>query len=213
MGIDLWEEHVFFPSCTYVLRKPEYLKSVSDASAKYMKLARESQDMNEIYPIHITQDFSLEDSIDEFKQYVLNTAWNIFDHQGYDMSNYATIFSCIFSQEHHKHSAMEKHTHGLDSQMNAFYFLEVPENSSRFVIHDARLGKAHLDFEEKCRDKLTIASQMANFSPEPGDLYFTNSYVPHSIGRNESDKPFVFVHMNIALVRVANNPKQEAVII
>ena len=110
-----------------------------------------------------------------------------------------TYYQSIWMQEHYHSSGMEKHIHSNGAQLVGFYFLEVPENSSRLVFHDPRPAKVQIDFDEKNAEEITLASQAINFQPKVGELYFTNAWLPHSFTRNGSDKPLKFVHINIGL--------------
>ena len=40
---------------------------------------------------------------------------------------------------------------------------------------------------------------MINFAPEEGQIVFTNSWLPHSFTRNESDKSFIMIHFNLGV--------------
>jgi len=195
MSADTWSQFDYFPSSVYILEKPEFLKSVNKISDQYLSKAQ--NDVNDIYPVKMTDNYMNEESISDFSSYVLNTAWNILKSQGYAMDNYTTHFSEMWTQEHGKVSGMEQHVHGFGSQLSAFYFLECPKDCSRVVIHDPRPGKVMSSLPEENMTLATPASLMVNFEPKPGMLWFANSYIPHSFTRNQSDDPIVFVHMNI----------------
>ena len=103
----------------------------------------------------------------------------------------------MWTQEHYKHSSMEQHVHGYGAQIVGFYFLEVPEGSSRVIFHDPRAGKVQNDLPERDPNNASIASRMINFEPKPGLLMLTNSWLAHSFTRHASDKPIKFVHFNL----------------
>jgi hypothetical protein len=44
-------------------------------------------------------------------------------------------------------------------QLVGFYFLDLPENSSRLVIHDPRPGKVQIDLPEYDEKNVTFASK------------------------------------------------------
>ena len=92
---------------------------------------------------------------------------------------------------------MEHHHHN-DCQLVAFYFLECPKDPPKMVIHDPRAMKVMMPLYEQDITNITVATSMINFTPEPGQLIFANSWLPHSFTRNTSTKPFKFIHMNIA---------------
>jgi hypothetical protein len=132
-----------------------------------------------------------------FCDYVLTTAWNILNEQGYAMERYRTYFSELWCQEHFKRSHMEQHIHGNGAQLVGFYFLDCPENSSRLVIHDPRPSKVITNLPQRNIGDATFGSNEINFVPQPGMLVFTNAWLPHSFSRHGSDEPLRFVHFNI----------------
>ena len=113
------------------------------------------------------------------------------------MQDKVTTFTEMWTQEHHKHSAMEQHVHGFGAQIVGFYFLDVPENSSRVVFHDPRAGKVQCDLPQQDMNQATIASSMINFEAKPGLLIFANAWLAHSFTRHAADKPMKFVHFNL----------------
>ena len=198
MSNDTWDQFNYFPSSVYTLSKPEFLKDVKAVSDRYLKEV--PKDTNEIYPVRMTGNYMNEDSIRGFTDYILNTAWNILDSQGYAMDNFRTVFTEMWTQEHYKLSSMETHVHGFGVQLVGFYFLDCPKDGSIVVFQDARLGKVLTSLPEKDPTKATQASNMVNFTPEPGFLMLTNAHLPHSFTRNASNDPVRFVHFNIGVI-------------
>lgn len=194
---DVIEQWHYFATPVYSYKKPEFLEDVKKASNDALRNIRKTSKMDEIYPV-MQVDISSDERVLPFLEYVVNTAWNLLDSQGYAMQGLSTYFTEIWCQEHHKYSSMEYHHHN-DSQLVAFYFLECPENSPRLSIHDPRPTKNMVNIPEKDVNTLTMASSQLNFVPEVGTLMFTNSWLPHSFSRNASVKPFKMIHMNIAV--------------
>jgi len=188
---------IYFPSAVYFVEKPEFIDSVNKVSEKYLEKTRKENQLNEIYPVYMSEGYAGDSDIKEFSKYVGETAWNILSSQGYDMANSVTTFSHMWTQEHHKHSLMEQHVHGHGSQIVGFYFLECPENCSRLLVHDPRPGKIQNNLPEADGNEATYGSNIINFQPKPGMLIFANSWLPHSFGRHTDDKPIKFVHFDI----------------
>jgi len=195
---DVWNQFDYFPSSVYILEKEEFLKAVNKVSKEYLSKAKE--DVNDIYPVKMTEPYQHEESIKDFTDYVLNTSWNVLKSQGYAMDNFRTICTSMWTQEHHKYSAMEQHVHGDGTQITGFYFLDCQDDGSKVVFHDPRPGKVMIGLPDEDMSKATPASNMINFTPKPGMLILTNSYLPHSFTRNASDKIERFVHINIAVI-------------
>ena len=192
-----------FPSAIYTIERPDFLKTVNAVSEE--SLAQQTTDLNEIYPVKMSGNFMGDERIKDFLEFVGGTAWNILNEQGYAMQNFHTSFTEMWTQEHHKHSAMEQHTHP-NTQIVGFYFLEVPENSSRVVFHDPRPSKVQINLPEADMTIATPASQMINFEPKPGLLIFANAWLAHSFTRHAADSPIKFVHFNLN-VQMAEQPK------
>jgi len=189
----------YFPTAVYTIQKPEFLEPVKEVAVRHLKNAKKERKLDEIYPVYMTGNLLDEPSMQGFSTYVSSTAWNILQGQGYDMTNFKTIFTELWCQEHYKHSAMEQHTHGFGVQIVGFYFIDVPDNSSRVVFHDPKAAKVQIGLPETNMNMVTAASNMINFEPKSGMLMFTNSWLAHSFTRHASTKPIRFIHFNLAV--------------
>jgi len=187
-----------FPCPIYLIERPDFLEVVNTVSEESLALHKDRK-VNEIYPVIMSGNYFADTRLNKFSEFVGLTAWNILNEQGYAMQDKVVTFTEMWTQEHHKHSAMEQHTHGYGSQIVGFYFLEVPENSSRVVFHDSRMGKSLIDLPETDVNQATIASKMINFEPKPGLMIFANAWLAHSFTRHASDKPIKFVHFNLSV--------------
>ena len=187
----------YFPSSVYKTDASQYLDAVKEV-AKSHTTANENN-INELYPVKMSDNIFGDERISDFCQQTIQFAWNILEGQGYNLANVQTYYQSMWMQEHYHSSGMEKHIHARGTQLVGFYFLEVPENSSRLVLHDPRAGKVQIDLDEKSVEEVTVATQMVNFQPKAGELYFTNAWLPHSFTRNGSDEPLRFIHINIGV--------------
>ena len=188
-----------FPCPIYLIERPDFLESVTEVSEESLAAQHKERPLDEIYPVMMSGNYYADPRIAKFSEFVGATAWNILNEQGYAMQDRVVSFTEMWTQEHHKHSAMEQHVHGYGSQVVGFYFLEVPEGSSRVVFHDPRAGKALIDLPEQDPNAATIASKMINFEPKPGLLIFANSWLAHAFTRHAADKPIKFVHFNLTV--------------
>ena len=194
-----------FPSAIYLIERPDFIESVMEVSEESLNRHREERELDEIYPVLMSDSYYADPRLAGFSEFIGATAWNILNEQGYAMQDKVVSFTEMWTQEHHKHSSMEQHVHGFGAQIVGFYFLEVPENASRAVFHDPRAGKVQIDLPEQDPNNATLGSKMINFEPKPGLMIFANSWLPHSFTRHGSDKPIKFVHFNLA-VQLANTP-------
>lgn len=189
-----------FPCPIYLIEKPEFLEAVNAVSEESLSKRRAEQgELNEIYPVLMSDNYYADPRVKEFTDFIGQTAWNILGEQGYAMQDKVVQFTEMWTQEHHKHSAMDQHIHGYGAQIVGFYFLEAPEGSSRVVFHDPRASKLPIDLPETDVSKATIASKMINFEPKPGLLIFANAWLAHAFTRHAADTPIKFVHFNLTV--------------
>lgn len=186
-----------FPTQVYFIDRPDFLESVLQVSEELLIKRRKEAPLDEIYPAHMSDNYYADQRVAGFSEFIGATAWNILQEQGYATDNLTTTFTEMWSQEHHKHSLMEQHTHGFGAQIVGFYFLECPENCSKVVVHDPRPARVQIALPEQNMALATPASSAINFTPEPGKFIFMNAWLPHSFSRHASDKPLKFVHFNL----------------
>lgn len=189
-----------FPCPIYLIERPDFLETVSAVSEEGLAAQRKTQELNEIYPVVMSGNFFADPRMVGFSEFVGATAWNILNEQGYAMQDKAVQFTEMWTQEHHKHSAMDAHVHGYGSQIVGFYFLETPEGGSNVVFHDPRAAKVQIDLPEQNISMATPASKMINFTPKPGMMIFANSWLMHSFTRHAAELPIKFVHFNLTVI-------------
>jgi hypothetical protein len=193
-----------FPCPIYIIERPDFLETVNGVSEEFLKIQHKEINLNEIYPVYMTQSYFGDPRMVGFSEFVGATSWNILNEQGYAMQDKAVQFTEMWTQEHHKHSAMDAHVHGFGSQIVGFYFLETPENCSRIVFYDPRAAKVQIDLPEQDMNLATPASKMINFEPKPGMMIFANSWLMHSFTRHAAELPIKFVHFNLTVI---NHPQ------
>lgn len=185
----------------YITERPDFLDVVKEVSEENLAIQRKERKLDEMYPVCMSSNYYADPRMDKFAEFIGSTAWNILNDQGYAMQEKAVSFTEMWTQEHHKHSAMDVHVHGFGSQIIGFYFLETPENCSRAVFHDPRAGKLQIDLPEQDMNIATTASKMINFQPKPGMMIFANSWLAHSFTRHAADTPIKFVHFNLTVIQ------------
>jgi hypothetical protein len=207
-------EGYYFTTTVYRIEAKQHLENARLVALNYLKQSEEYQkDLNPIYPVRMTGNMFSDPKLHDLASLIVQTAWDILDAQGYQMNNYSTVFSSMWAQEHHKYSLMEQHAHGENAQIVGFYFLDIPEDSTtRMIIFDPRPAKVQINLPEKNMADVTYGSNIVSFAPEPGVMFLTNAWVPHSFTRNGSDKSVRFIHFNIGVERV-KAPQQEGPVI
>lgn len=203
------QEATYFPTKVYAIKKPEFLEAVKAVSARYLEESKKALGEGQHMTV-MTATYAHEESIKDFAEYVSQTAWNILQSQGYAMDKLVTFFTEMWTQEHNAFSDMTYHVHNMGSQISAFYFLDVPKGGSQMLIHDPRPTKMMINLPEANDKIVSNSTSQIVFTPEPGTLLLTNSWLPHSFTKNMSMEPTRFVHMNLG-VTVAPEPEVEVV--
>ena len=197
----------YFNTTIWSEQKPEFVKSLNKASNKYIKDAknREKKYIKEYgdfgKSFHSTPLTKDNDFLD-FRNYIGQRSWEYLDHQGYDMSQYTTMFSELWVQEFAKkggghHSA---HVH-WNQHVSGFYFLKCSDKTSFPVMHDPRAGAMMTKLPQKDKTKVSPMSDQINYRPQPGMLVFFPSYVPHEFAVDDGVDDFRFIHFNLQAVR------------
>ena len=187
----------YFGASVYTIDMPEFLEVTSEVADEF--LAENKQEVHEIYPVRMSGNMFMDERLAGFCQFAADSARKILDNQGYDIDLFNMYFAEMWTQEHHKGSGMEQHVHGKGVQMVGFYFLEVPEDSSRVLFYDPNPARVISGLPEKDMTKASLASSMINYTPKAGQFMFTNAWLPHSFTRNFSDKSLKFVHFNLGV--------------
>ena len=193
-----------FPTMIYSVKALQFLDAARKVATEAVSQKKKKiKKLDEIYPAIMTDNLNSDPRMLDLANFIAQSAWEILDSQGYAMHNLSTYFTEFWCQEHHKHSAMEQHVHGYGSQIVGFYFIDVPEKSSRVLFHDPKAGKVQLNLPEKDASQATPASNAINFVPEVGTIMFANAWLAHSFTRHAASKPMRFIHFNVSVQQAA----------
>ena len=203
-AINAWH---YYTSPIYKFDKPEFLKIASKVCNENFAEVKKTTKLNDIYPLYNTGPLHGDERLNGLVNYVLETSWNILNDQGYNMDLYRMEMYDFWCQEHHYRSGHEKHFH--NSVISGFYFIDTPPEGCRLIIHEPRSTKEFVSLIERDPSQATYASNMINFTPQPGQIIFTNSWLPHSFTKNSSKKPFRMIHFNVGAVYSAPIAIQE----
>ena len=184
-----------FETMVYTIERPDFLKTTREVSLEYLK---DKALISEVHPSKMGGAMEHDPRIQDFARFTAVTAGDILTSQGYKTDGLGAYFESMWCQEHHKFSGMEQHTHP-QVLMVGFYFLDVPENSAALMFHDPRPGKVATPLDLADQNEVTMASNSLNVIPKEGLLVFSNSWLPHSVSKNSSDRPLRFIHFNIGL--------------
>lgn len=210
---DVIEPQFYFGTGVYIIKKPEFLDVVKTVSNENLNKVKSTRQLDEIYPVHMSENLLNDSRLTGFMQMVVGTGWNVLNSQGYDMDKFQTFLIEMWCQEHHKHSMMEQHIHGAPTQLVGFYFLETPDNCSMACIHDPRPSKVQIALPMRDQNSTSEANPQLFFKPEAGMLMFTNSWLAHSFTRHASEDAFKFIHFGIGAQPAPVQQPQAAIVV
>jgi len=190
-----------FATAIYSISKTEFLDGALTVFDE--AIARSTSEVNELYPVKMTDNLYMDERIRDLASYITTTAWNILNSQGYKMDDKVTYFTSMWGQEHYKFSGMDDHVHGDGNQIVGFYFLNEPENASSIVLDDERQGKILTQLPQADPNVVSYATHKLMFPIRKGALFFTNAWVPHSFTRHGGTEPLKFIHFNIGVQQQA----------
>ena len=198
----------YFNTTIWSEQKPEFIKSLTKASNKYIKAAKNYPEAK----AHIKKfgDFgrsyhstplTADNNFLDFRNYIGQKSWEYLDHQGFDMSRYTTMFSELWVQEFAKkggghHSA---HIH-WNQHVSGFYFLKCSDKTSYPVFHDPRTGARATKLKMKSENNIFSSTELVNYQPKPGTLIIFPGYLEHEFAVDFGKDPFRFIHWNIQAI-------------
>ena len=88
----------YFNTTIWSEQKPEFVKSLNKASNKYIKEAKNRnrahiKKFGDFGLSHHSTPLIMDNDFLDFRNYIGQKSWEYLDHQGYDMSQYTTLFS------------------------------------------------------------------------------------------------------------------------
>jgi uncharacterized protein (TIGR02466 family) len=196
----------YFQTPIWVEHKPEFIKSLNKFSNKYIiEARRRNKDFiskNGDFGIsHHSTPLLLDNNFLDFRNYVGQKSWEFLDWQGFDMSQYTTMFSEMWVQEFAKkggghHSA---HIH-WNQHVSGFYFLKCSEKTSYPVFHEPKTGARATKLKMKPSDKIRHGTETVNYYPKPGSLIIFPGYLEHEFAVDHGKDAFRFIHFNIIAI-------------
>ena len=138
----------------------------------------------------------------DFRNYIGQKSWEYLDHQGFDMSQYVTIFSELWVQEFARKGGGHNSAHVHRNQhVSGFYFLKANEKTSMPIFHEPRTGARSTKLKMKTNLKEILnGNDLVHFKPQPGILIIFPGYLEHEFSVDFGIEPFRFIHWNIQAV-------------
>ena len=203
-----------FDTLLYQTQLPEYLedkdfmavcdehtnKAIIDAKQsidkRHNKFNADIKDHGMSY--HSGPELYKDDRIYNFELLIRNTARNILEDQGFDLSNYTLDYTEMWIQKFALEGGGHQDTHvHWDNHISGFYFVECSERTSKPIFHDPRPGRMMLNLPIKNHSKLCPAMERQIVNVKPGTLLLFNSWLPHQFSVDNGIDPFRFIHFNL----------------
>ena len=209
----------YFKTPIWIEQKPEFVKSINQATNPYIKKARNNKEAKAWIKTHgdfgrsyhstpLTHDNNCLD----LRNYIGQQSWQFLDWQGFDMSKYQTIFSEMWVQEFAKkgggHHAAHHH---WNQHVSGFYFLKASDKTSMPIFYDPRQGARMTKLHQKKPSTITHASEQMHYKVKPGTLIIFPGYMLHEFSVDHGKEPFRFIHWNITAIpkEMAREPFSE----
>ena len=196
----------YFKTPIWIEDKPEFVKSLNQASNKYIKEAKKrNKDHIKKYGdfgiSHHSTPLTMDNKFLDFRNYIGQKSWEFLDWQGFDMQQYTTMFSELWVQEFSKnggghHSA---HVH-WNQHVSGFYFLKCSDKTSYPIFHEPRTGARATKLKMKPGNGVFHGTELVHFKPKPGTLIIFPGYMEHEYAVDFGIEPFRFIHWNIQAV-------------
>lgn len=201
--------HKLFESLIYTYEDDSYVKPLIKHTDKYIEDGKKyNQDrmkrrdkiykkkVGDIGLSHASTTLIGDKKLEKFSSFVEQTAFNILDSQGFDMSKQIIDFTELWVQEFGKKGGGHQRVHVHDGHMSGFYFLKCSEKTSYPIFHDPRPAAVvtKLPYKEPLQ---TNSIKEADIRPKPGMFVFFNSFLPHEFAVDPGVEPFRFIHFNL----------------
>ena len=87
-----------------------------------------------------------------------------------------------------------RHTHP-NCNLSAAYYVKAPKKCGRFQVENPNIAKRHSYPEINVRNELN--TEGAGIDINEGDLLIFPGYLPHKVGRNESNEDRIVISFNV----------------
>ena len=86
------------------------------------------------------------------------------------------------------------HTHP-NCYLSAAYYVKAPKNCGNFVIENPNIAKRY--FRPEIANRNELNGEVAGVEISEGDLLLFPGYLPHKVGKNESDDDRIVISFNV----------------
>jgi hypothetical protein len=196
----------YFKTPFWFEEKLDFLKSLTKATDKYIKEARElrKEDIkksNDFGTSYHSKTLTIDNKFKDFHNYVGQKSIEFLDWQGFDMKQYTTFFSESWVQEFSKNGGGNHSAHiHYNQHVGGFYFLKASEKTSFPIFHEPRTGARCTKLKLKQPNEITHGLDIIHFKVKPGVLILFPGYMEHEFVVDHGKEPFRFIHFNIQAI-------------
>ena len=126
----------------------------------------------------------------KMQEYILNA----FQNFGWKIENKNIRITEMWAIINKKNDFNVLHTHP-NCYLSSAYYVKTSENCGKFEIENPNIAKRH-SFPEIAK-KNEINLDVASIDVSEGDLLLFPSYLPHKVGKNESDGDRIVISFNV----------------
>lgn len=130
----------------------------------------------------------------KIQEYILNT----FQHMGWKTEDQKIRIREMWSIINKKNDFNVIHTHP-NSYLSAAYYVKAPENCGRFQVENPNIAKRH-SFPD-IKNKNEFNHDVAGLEIDEGDLLIFPGYLPHKVGKNQSDEDRIVISFNVDTIK------------
>ena len=196
----------YFQSPIWSETKPEFVKSLTKATDKYIKEAKKNnkkiiKETNDFGFSHHSGPLFNDNNFLDFRNYISQKSWQFLENQGFDLSEHKMFYSEMWVQEFAKNGGGHHSIHvHWNQHVSGFYFLKCSDKTSYPIFHDPRPGAVMTKLPEKNSSVISSSTSQIHFKAVPGSLILFPGYMPHEFTVDHGKAPFRFIHVNFQAV-------------
>ena len=196
----------YFQSPIWSETKPEFVKSLTKATDKYIKEAKKNnkkiiKETNDFGFSHHSGPLFNDNNFLDFRNYISQKSWQFLENQGFDLSEHKMFYSEMWVQEFAKNGGGHHSIHvHWNQHVSGFYFLKCSDKTSYPIFHDPRPGAVMTKLPEKNSSVISSSTSQIHFKAVPGSLILFPGYMPHEFTVDHGKAPFRFIHVNLQAV-------------
>ena len=189
----------FFPQPIFKYKVQDYKQVNAQLSDYIYNLKRENEkglDRTNVNGWH-SQNFNLKDKksiqykfLISMKEYI----FDVFNNYGWDIDPKKIVCTEMWAIINKKDSFNLIHTHP-NSYLSAAYYVKAPENCGKFLVENPNSVSNHS--YPKIYKETEFNANIRGLNVKEGDLLFFPSYLPHKVGKNQSEEDRVVISFNI----------------